>query len=175
MPCLSKIFEGSNRSWYLVNKRSWYTRRDFVRAFRYEWGLNKEDTDLLHEVRDSRINKTETLAEVTSQARLIFECTERPPPLHEELRQILRKFSPRLMFEVLNLAHQNYTKFLHYGNTKAYLYKHCDSQKLHPRSKKTSELKQMQGQSDIDNNSHDTEIDEKNVADNKEITDFKAT
>ena len=41
VPCLSKIFEGPYRSWYLVNKRSWYTWKDFVRAFRYEWGVKK--------------------------------------------------------------------------------------------------------------------------------------
>ena len=172
MPCLSKIFEGLYRSWYLVNKRSWYTWKNFVRALRYEWGVKKEDTDLLYEVRDLKIDKTETLAEFASRARLIFECMERPPPFQEQLRQILRKFSPRLMFEVLNLAHQNYTEFLHYANKRAYLYKHYDTQKPRLRSQKTSELNQMQGQSDVDN-SNDTDIDEENIEDSEAITDLK--
>ena len=36
VPCLSKIFEGPYRSWYLVNKKLWRTWREFARAFRYE-------------------------------------------------------------------------------------------------------------------------------------------
>ena len=171
VPCLSKIFEGPYRSWYLVNKRSWYTWKDFVRAFRYEWGVKKEDTDLLYEVRDLKIDKTETLAEFASRARLIFECMERPPPFQEQLSQILRKFSPRLMFEVLTLVHQNYTEFLHHANKRAY--KHCDTQKPRLRSQKISELNQVQGQSNVDN-SNDTDIDEENIKDSEAITDLKA-
>lgn len=145
IPCLSAIFEGPYRAWYLVNKKSWSSWKDFVKAFRYEWSVKREDSDLLYEVRDLQIERSETLAEFASRARQIFEQMERPPEFKAQLRQIVTKFSPRLAFEILNLDIRNYTDFLHYVNKRNYIYKQCNatSDKMHTKTRKVPQLNQI--------------------------------
>ena len=148
VPCLSKIFEGSYQSWYLINKNSWRTWRDFSRAFRYEWGVKRDDADLLLEVHELKLEKNETLAEFACRARLIFERMQYPPEFREQLKQILTKFNPRLTFEILNLSLKNYTEFLHYVNERNYLYQRTvELQKTRPRSSRV-DLNCVQGQFD---------------------------
>lgn len=146
IPCLSAIFEGPYRAWYLVNKRSWSSWKDFVKAFRYEWSVKREDSDLLYEVRDLQIGRGETLAEFASRARQIFQQMDRPPQFRDQLKQIVTKFSPRLAFEILNLDIRNYTDFLHYVNERNYIYKQCNatSDKTHIKTRKFSQLNQIQ-------------------------------
>ena len=148
VPCLSKIFEGPYRSWYLVNKRSWQTWKDFSKAFRFQWGVKKADGDLFVEIRDLKIEKGESLAEFACRARLIFERMRRPPEFREQLKQILSKFNPRLAFEILNLSLRNYDEFLHYINERNYLYRRSvETQNSCSKSKKReSELNYTQSQ-----------------------------
>lgn len=146
VPCLSKIFEGPYRSWYLVNKKSWRTWKDFSRAFRYQWGVKKADGDLFVEIRDLKLEKGESLAEFACRVRLLFERMQRPPEFREQLKQVLSKFNPRLTFEILNLPLRNYDEFFHYINERNYLYKRAvESQNSHSKSKRT-DLSYVQGQ-----------------------------
>ena len=148
VPCLSKIFEGPYRSWYLVNKKLWRTWREFARAFRYEWGVKKDDADLLLEVHELKLEKNETLAEFACRARLIFERMQYPPEFKERLKQILTKFNPRLTFEILNLSLKSYTELLHYVNERSYLYQRSvESQQMRPRSNR-ADLSYVQDQFD---------------------------
>lgn len=94
VPCLSSIFEGAYRQWYLINKRNWRSWRDFSKAFRYQWGVKKADGDLFVEIRDLKVEKGESLAEFTCRARFIFERMMYPPTFKEQLKQILIKFNP---------------------------------------------------------------------------------
>ncbi|XP_071568751.1 uncharacterized protein [Temnothorax nylanderi] len=120
--CLSSVFEGPYRAWYLLNKQRWQTWKDFTRAFRFQWAVKKDDGALFLEVCNLKFEKGETLAEFTCRARLIFERMQSPPSFREQLKQILVKFNPRLTFEVLNLSIRDYDEFLHYLNERNYLY-----------------------------------------------------
>ena len=148
IPCLSKIFEGPYRSCYLVNKKLWRTWREFARAFRYEWGVKKDDADLLLEVHELKLDNNETLAEFVCRARLIFKRMQYPPEFKERLKQILTKFNPRLTFEILNLSLKSYTELLHYVNERSYLYQRSvESQQMRPRSNR-ADLSYVQDQFD---------------------------
>lgn len=170
VPCLSKLFEGAYRSWYLVNKASWRSWKEFVRAFRSDWVVKKADADLLYEVRDLIMEKNESLAEFACRARLIFERMQTPPFFREQLRQILTKFNPRLTCEVLNLGHVNYTQFFHYINERSYLYQRSNAQhnnNTSRRSMRATELKVMQRQtySSDESDEDNTASDEENFTD----------
>lgn len=79
IPHLSQLFEGPHKSWYFVNEESWRTWNEFAHAFQYEWGVKKDDADLLIEIRDLELERNETLAEFACRARLIFERMQYPP------------------------------------------------------------------------------------------------
>ncbi|KAK0180576.1 hypothetical protein PV327_002943 [Microctonus hyperodae] len=123
VPCLSSIFTGGYRAWYILNKANWQTWREFAKAFRYQWGVKKADGDLFLEFVNLKIEKGESLAEFTCRARLFFERMSHPPSFTQQLKQILVKFNPRLTFELLNLQLRNYEEFLHYINKRNYLFK----------------------------------------------------
>lgn len=146
VPCLSNIFEGPYKSWYLINKQNWRSWKDFTRAFRFQWGVKKEDGDLFLEVRDLNLEKGETLAEFACRARIIFERMQHPPSFREQIKQILVKFNPRLTFEVLNLPIHNYDQLLHYINERSYVYRRSLDAKKDTRNKTLRpEMKYIQG------------------------------
>lgn len=127
IPYLSSIFEGSYRAWYLLNRGNWRTWKDFSRAFRFQWSVRKDDSILLLEANQLKLDKSETLAEFTCRARLIYERMRVPPPFREQLQQILIKVNPALTFEILNLPIDNYEDFLHYINKRKYILQ-CSSE-----------------------------------------------
>ncbi|XP_071642250.1 uncharacterized protein [Temnothorax longispinosus] len=151
VPCLSNIFEGPYRAWYLLNKQRWRTWRDFARAFRFQWGVKKDDGALFLEVHNLKLEKGENLAEFTCRARLIFERMRHPPTFREQLKQILVKFNPRLTFEILNLPINNYDEFLHYINERSYLYRRSSDVQRGSRDRTNkTELKYLQDETDED-------------------------
>ena len=179
VPCLSKIFEGPYRSWYLVNKKLWRTLREFARGFRYEWGVKKDDADLLLEVHELKLEKNETLAVFACRDRLIFERMQYPPEFREQLKQILTKFNPRLTFEILNLSLKSYTDLLHYVNERSYLYQRSvESQRTRPRSN-GADLNYAQGQFDSADEPdgysvHDEIKSSDENTESEQVTDFNA-
>lgn len=168
VPCLSNIFEGAYRQWYLINKRNWQTWREFSKAFRYQWGVIKADGDLFVEIRDLKVEKGESLAEFTCRARFIFERMMHPPTFKEQLKQILLKFNSRITFEILNLPLNNYNEFLHYANERSYLYRRSIKSQREPRPRKGKvDLNYMQNklseeedepESSPDNEEHPTDL-----------------
>lgn len=166
VPCLSKIFEGPYRSWYLVNKISWRSWKDFVKTFRADWALKKSDTDLLYEVRDLTAEKNETLAEFACRARFIFERMRSPPLFREQLRQILSKFNPRLSCEIMNLGHADYTEFFHYVNERSYTYQRSNAQPNNNSSRRLTRAPELRAMHEQIQSSD--ESDEDNIAEHEE-------
>lgn len=136
VPYLSSIFEGAYRSWYILNKARWRTWKDFVRAFRFQWAVKKDDAARLAEIRDLQPEKDETLAEFTCRARIIFEKMRRPPLFTEQIRQILLKCNARLAFDVSHLPIYNYDQFLHFLNERSYLYQQSAEARGRPRDRR---------------------------------------
>lgn len=165
IPYLSNVFEGPYRAWYILNKGRWKTWKEFAHAFRYQWGVKKQDGDLFLEVRDLKSEKGESLAEFTCRARLIFERMQRPPPFRDQLKQILVKFNPRLIFEVLNLPIYDYDQFLHYINERSYLYRRSLDASKEPRGKSTkAEFRHLQeelGENQDSESTRQSDSDEK--------------
>ncbi|KAK0070633.1 hypothetical protein PV325_000307, partial [Microctonus aethiopoides] len=170
VPCLSRIFTGGHRAWYMLNKRNWRTWEDFTRAFRYQWSVKKSDGDLFLELNELNLDKGETLAELTCRARLIFERMMYPPTFKEQLKQILVKFNPRLTFELMNLPLHNYEEFLHYVSERSYLFRRSGEINKNTRFKtERTDLKYLQDETDIAEKNHiQTEI--YNIANDDEIT-----
>ncbi|KAK0070684.1 hypothetical protein PV325_000195, partial [Microctonus aethiopoides] len=175
VPCLSSIFTGGHRAWYILNKRNWRTWEDFSRAFRYQWSVKKSDGDLFLELNDLKFDKGETLAEFTCRARLIFERMRHPPTFKEQLKQILVKFNPRLTFELLNLPLHNYEEFLHYISERSYLFKRSVEFNKDTRLKTTrTDLKYLQDETDTaDENYEQVEILEL-TDDDEKLTELNA-
>ncbi|XP_063982111.1 uncharacterized protein LOC135165092 [Diachasmimorpha longicaudata] len=143
VPCLSAIFEGPHRSWYLINKSKWRSWKDFATAFRHNWAVKKDDMDLYSEVGNLTVERGESLAEFTYRARFLFERMTNPPTFQKQIDQIIKKYNPRIALEILGLGIKNYDDFLEFSNVRGDVFKQVVDRKRGRFTRKKVDLNCM--------------------------------